>query len=93
MPGEIPDPLRRAPAQVFHPSDFAQEFLDDRGQEPLVLCCKNWDMREVEEFLRGELPVDNWLAMRMSRLWGTSIELWQNLQGAWDEYPESRSDE
>ena len=78
------------PAQVFHPSEFAQEFLDDRAQEPSVLVGKNWDAREVEEFLRGELPVDPFLALRMSRLWGTSVELWLNLQGAWDEYPGSR---
>ena len=81
----------RKPAQVFHPGEYAAEFLEDRGQPADALCCKHWDAEQVEYFLRGELPVDNWLAMHMSRLWGTSIELWLNLQGPWDEWPDRRS--
>lgn len=81
----------RRPAQVFHPGEFVADFLEEREQEPNVLHCRGWGDAEIEHLLMGELPVDPFLAMHLSRIWGTSAELWLNLQGAWDAWPESQT--
>ena len=82
---------KRKPAMVFHPGEFIQEELDARNQDASVLRCKNWDGLQVDGMLRGELPVDNWLALHLHRLWDTSPELWLNLQESWDSWPDRQS--
>ena len=82
---------KRKPAMVFHPSEYVAEMLEDRGQTTEVLRCKHWGEDEIEAFMARELSMDNWLAMHLSRLWGTSIEMWMNLQAPWDDWPDRRS--
>ena len=82
---------KRKPAQVFHPGEYIAEELEAREQTWDVLRCKNWDDTQIEYMLRGELPVDDWLALHLHRLWGTSPELWLNLQSSWDGWPDRQS--
>lgn len=82
---------RRRPAQVFHPGEHIADELEARNETPAVLRSKHWGDDEIEALLDGELPVDAWLASHLHRIWGTSADLWLNLQGSWDEWPERRS--
>ena len=82
---------RRRPAQVFHPGEYIADGLVERDQTPAKLRSKHWGDAEIEALLDGERPVDAWLALHLHRIWGTSAELWLNLQGSWDEWPGSRS--
>lgn len=82
---------KRKPAQVFHPGEHIADELEARGQEPSVLHCRGWGDGEIEHLLMGELPVDPFLALHLSRIWGTSADLWLNLQGSWDEWPDRQS--
>lgn len=89
---------KRKPAQVFHPGDYIAEFLADRGQTAEVLHCRrgkgsrwHWSEAEVTELLSGHRAVDAFMAFHLLPLWGTSVELWLNLQACWDALPDRRS--
>lgn len=41
-------------------------------------------LRRVQRILRNEDPIDPDLALRLSYFFGTSPELWMNLQNGWD---------
>lgn len=41
-------------------------------------------LRRVQRLLRNEDPIDPDLALRLSYFFGTSPELWMNLQNGWD---------
>ncbi|KKM13920.1 hypothetical protein LCGC14_1711360 [marine sediment metagenome] len=82
---------RRKPAQVFHPGEYIADELEERKETPAVLRSKHWEDDKIEALLDGKLSIDTWLALHLHRIWGTSAELWLNLQAPWDEWPDRRS--
>jgi HTH-type transcriptional regulator / antitoxin HigA len=72
-------------AEVFHPGDFIREELDARG----------WSQREfariigrplqmVNEIINGKKRVTAETAKAIALAFGTSAELWVNLQSSYD---------
>ena len=82
---------RRRPAQVFHPGEYIADDLVEREETPAVLRSKRWGDDDIEALLDGKRSVDMFLALHLCRIWGISAELWLNLQGVWDEWPERQT--
>ncbi len=70
---------------VFHPGYYIKELIDDSGltQEDFA---KRLDTtpKNLSLLVRGEQSLSKDIAMKLSRLLGTSIGYWLNLQKAYD---------
>ena len=63
------------------------EFLDPLGMTQVELAERmNVPFQRVNQIVRRKRAVTPDTALRLSRLFGTSAELWLNLQQAWDLY-------
>lgn len=77
-------------AEAFHPAEYIREEARARG----------WSMgrftdelgvsnRAAQQLFYGELRIKKTWAKRLSRTFGTSHELWLNLQASYDRHMES----
>lgn len=81
------------PAEVFHPSVFILEEMDERGWDRDMVA-----MRMSPEFGKNRLTLDLYLDLgpektnmrlgektttALARAFGTSAEFWTNLEAAW----------
>lgn len=83
---------KRVPAEVFHPWEYIEEEMTERG----------WDRDELARRMGGEFPVTRLSldlfsikdpsvmlgedsAEQLSRAFGTSAKFWMNVWAAWSE--------
>lgn len=83
-------PTHRAPT---HPGEMlAAEFLAPLGMTQVELAERiGVPFQRVNQIVRQKRAVTPDTALRLARLFGTTAELWLNLQQAWDLYDATRS--
>ena len=80
--------MRRFPSNfsiAVHPGDILQEMLDEMGvsQSELARHLKT-DVARINEICRRRRGISAQMAVVLSRAFGTSSELWMNLQKNWE---------
>jgi addiction module HigA family antidote len=70
---------------AVHPGDILQEMLQERGipQSRLARHLKT-DVARINEICRRRRGVSARMAVMLGRAFGTSAELWMNLQKNWE---------
>lgn len=83
-------PLHRAPS---HPGEILlRDFLEPMNLSQSELATRlGIPFQRVNQIVRGKRSVTPDTALRLSKLFGTSVELWLNLQLACDVYEASHS--
>lgn len=82
------------PAVCFAPGDYIQEELKARGWCNLHLAdLLRVSDREIDELLLGEMEITPDLAQRLSAAFGTSAQLWLNLQASYSSWIEAVGEE
>lgn len=83
-------PTNRAP---IHPGEMLlEEFLEPMKVTQSELATKlKIPFQRVNQIIKGKRSVTPDTAMRLARVLGTSVELWLNLQLAWDLYEAQHS--
>lgn len=76
-------------AERFHPGEYVRDELKARGMTVVMFRRKmGWYMdqqQRAERLLAETLDVDEDVAERLARTFGTSTTIWLRLQAAWDE--------
>ena len=75
-------------AAPIHPGEMLlEEFLKPMGISQVEFAQKlNIPFQRVNQIIKGKRSVTPDTALRLSKVLGTSVELWLNLQLAWDLY-------
>ena len=70
---------------AFHPGYYIKEIVEERGltQEELAKVLDTTP-EKLSDLIRGEQSLSIDIAMKLSRMIGTTIEYWLNLQNAYD---------
>ena len=73
------------PAEVFHPGEFIREELDARGwtQDDLAAIIGR-PIQVVNLIINGKKEITPRTATELAAAFGSSAELWMNLQSAYD---------
>ena len=73
-------------AEVFHPSEYVKDELRARGiGEERFIQVMDYDKDKVVAFLEGKSRTTKLLCKLIGDFFGTSSELWENLNDAyWD---------
>ncbi len=71
-----------------HPGEILKaEFLDEFGLTQVELAkALNTTFRTVNEIINAKRSVSPEMALKLSKYFGTSVELWLNLQNQYDIY-------
>lgn len=76
-PGDFPIPV--------HPGEILQEMLDESRITQMRLARHlNTDVARVNEICRGRRGVSAEMAVMLAKAFGTSPQLWMNLQKNWE---------
>ena len=86
---EVRPTMTPDPAETFHPMEYVLDELEARGISPdmagrMLERMVNLSLLEWMEFIAGG-PVTRKLAIGLSQLFGTSAEVWEKLQRAYDQ--------
>ncbi len=77
----------QAPAEGFPPGEFIRDFLEGRGWTEADLAdALAWPVRRVDEIVRGECGITASTAEGLASAFGTTPELWLNLDAAWERH-------
>jgi addiction module HigA family antidote len=72
-------------AIAVHPGDILQEMLDDRGISQIELSRHlRTDSARVNEICRRRRGISAAMAVLLAKAFGTSPDLWMNLQKNWE---------
>lgn len=72
---------------AFHPAYYIKEYMDFKGMSKQELATKlNITYNRCCRLIDGEVCIDYALATKLSRLIGTSVEYWLNLQEAFIDF-------
>jgi addiction module HigA family antidote len=78
----------RKPAQVFHPSEFIREELEERGWTVAELARRmGCQLLSAIEIVEGRERITRNGAVWLQSAFQVSAEMWLNLQSTWDEAP------
>lgn len=73
-----------APAEAFPPGDFIREEMEARGWRQVDLVeILGKDSRAVHELLHGKRAISPEMAEILANAFGTSAQLWMNLETSW----------
>ena len=76
------------PAEYFHPSEYVRDECEARGWTAKDLAAAiGCDIRLATELMQAEMRITRMKAYLLHRAFGTSVELWLNLQAAYDKKP------
>ena len=76
-PGNFPIPV--------HPGEILQEMLDERRITQMRLARHlDTDVARINEICRGRRGISAKMAVLLGKAFGTSAELWLNLQKNWE---------
>lgn len=88
----MPKVRKRIPAEAFPPGEFIQEELEARGWTQQLLAEKaGLPESTIERIIRAEKTVTLADARGLSRAFGTSAEIWVNLQKIYNEWRKATS--
>ncbi len=74
----------RQPAEVWPPSTYITEFVEERGWDTADFARElGWPMRPTQQLLDGKRAVTTETAQDLARVFGTSAQLWVNLEVGW----------
>jgi antitoxin HigA-1 len=72
-------------AIAVHPGDILQEMLDERGISQSELARHlHTDIARINEICRRRRGISAQMATLLAKAFGTSAELWMNLQKNWE---------
>ena len=78
---------KQAPAEGFPPGEFIRDFLDGRGWTEADLAdALAWPAQRVNQLVRGECGITESTAEGLASAFGTTPELWLNLDAAWERH-------
>lgn len=81
----------RVPAEVFAPGEYIQEELDERGWAQSVLVTQlEMTPEEIADLMAGEARITPVIALALGILFGTTAQMWVNLQAAYDQAKKGR---
>lgn len=70
---------------AFHPGYYIKEIIEDSGLTQEEFAKKlNITPKQLSELIRGKQSISIDIAMKLSKLLGTSMNLWLNLQNSYD---------
>ena len=84
----------RKPAMAFAPGEYLLSEINARGMTAAEFCKKSgldWDY--IGKLLFAETRVTKYAARQIADVFGTSAELWLNLQKAYDNRKQEASDD
>ena len=71
---------------AFHPGYYIEEIIEDMGISQAEFAVRlDTTPKTVSQLVNGQANISNSLARKLSAMLGTSVELWQNLQNAYDQ--------
>lgn len=72
--------------QPTHPGEFLREIVLSASKLSVTELARRLhaSRQTVHDILRGAAPVTANIAVRLAALFGTSAEVWTNMQGAYD---------
>ncbi len=74
----------RKPAEVFPPGEFVRDELEERGWTQADLAeIVGWPLETITEMIIGTRRISPEMAQALSAAFGTSAELWMNLDAAY----------
>ena len=77
----------QAPAEGFPPGEFIRDFLEGRGWTQADLAdVLAWPVQRVDQLVRGECGITVSTAQGLASAFGTTPELWLNLDTAWERH-------
>jgi addiction module HigA family antidote len=72
-------------AIAVHPGEILQEMLDEREMTQVALAAHlHTDVARINEICRRRRGVSARMAIILSKAFGTSADLWMNLQKNWE---------
>lgn len=72
-------------AIAIHPGDILQEMLDERGVSQMQLAAHlSTDTARINEICRRRRGISAQMALMLAKAFGTSPDLWLNLQKNWE---------
>lgn len=75
---------RFVPAEVFPPGDFLREELESRGKTQADLArVLGRPLQTVNQIINGRKSITPQTALELAQVFGTSPELWLNLEAAY----------
>lgn len=79
--------INRKPAQVFHPGELIKDEMEARKWDIYWLARKARLEPDIVKYLIEEkINISEYISFGLSRAFGTSKELWINLQNQYDEW-------
>lgn len=86
--------VNRLPAEVFHPSEYIRDEVDERGwtREQFCVMCELPE-REALGLLQGVLSVTPPRAIALAKAFGTSATTWYRMQRTFDAGPATAKQE
>jgi addiction module HigA family antidote len=83
----------RIPAQCFHPGEYIRDEMDARGWDVVELAKRmsahDMPVEIVQSLVDCKQDINPNIAFGLRRAFGTSADLWMNLQKAFDVWKES----
>jgi len=77
----------RTPAEIFPPGEYIKDELEARGISQIDFSqLIKMPFEEFVELLAGQRKLTVSIAYRISQIFGTSWELWLNLEMAWRKF-------
>ena len=78
---------KQAPAEGFPPGEFIRDFLEGRGWTQADLAdVLAWPVQRVNQLVQGEGGITVSTAQGLASAFGTTPELWLNLNTAWERH-------
>ena len=75
------------PAEGFPPEEFIRDFLEGRGWTPADLAdVLAWPVQRVNQLVQGKRGITVSTAQGLASAFGTTPELWLNLNTAWERH-------
>lgn len=88
---------KKIPAQCFHPGEYVSDEIAARGWSVEELAKRmaqtpatTFGDEFVKDFVNCKQDVTPFVAFALHRAFGTSAELWMNLQAAYDEWKDAQ---
>lgn len=73
------------PDWCVHPGELLLEELDERGwRQADLVAMTGFTAKHINQVIKGKAHIGPAFAIALSEAFGTSAQLWMNLQAMWD---------
>ena len=70
---------------AFHPGYYIADIIADMEISPAEFATRmGTTVKTLSQLINGQVDISNDLAKKLSAMMGTSVEVWLNLQNAYD---------